>query len=516
MKNIFIFFLIIPFFSQSQNWQWDDNFGNNGVLKITLQGRNTRLKNMELLNDNSIILGVNSYITSNGGSYDRDFYIYKVDQNGNLDNGFGNNGFYHQTSAGGSTMTRVLDIKFHQIENSIYILSEIAGNKKVFKLNQSGEIDMTFGINGFLDVDANKMEILNDGKILLMGYYSNWPFSHYKLNRIFSSGNIDSSFGNNGEIILNPTSYNQDLIGNFKILSGNKIIIAGYSFSGNDGTSKAVLVKLNENGTFDTTFANNGVLIEDVGPEGKGKYYDLTINDNGFIIVNGTMYYQGVTGEYGTKAIVSKYNSTGYLDQTFDDNGIKIFDPINGANDSFWSIDAQSDEIIAVGTSGMSFPNSQSFYYMALIDDTGNFNANFFSNGYLTTNFQNSPTNNAYKVFYLNDEIYSGGISKNPTNSNFEAVLSKLNQESLTIDEWNDNNNTVFYPNPFSDELNISHTKEIKEILIYTISGKLIYKKDYTNVSNKLSLNINIPAGIYLARVLYINGNSTIKKIIKN
>ena len=221
MKKIFVLFLIIPFFLQGQNWNWDNSFGNNGILKFTLQERNTRLQSMELINDNSIILGVNSYISSNGASHDRDFYVYKIDLNGNNDNSFGDNGFYHQPSGGSSSITRVLDIKFHPIENSIYILSEIVGSKSIFKLNLSGEIDLTFGINGYLEVDANKIEILNDGRILLLGYFSNWPLSHYKLNRIFSDGIIDSSFGNNGEVILNPTSYNQDIIGNFKILSEN-------------------------------------------------------------------------------------------------------------------------------------------------------------------------------------------------------------------------------------------------------------------------------------------------------
>ena len=296
MKKILVFLLLIPFFLQGQNWNWDNNFGNNGVLKFTLQERNTRLQNMELINDNSIILGINSYISSNGASYDRDFYVYKIDQNGNIDNSFGDNGFYHQPSGGSTSMTRVLDIKFHPIENSIYILSEIVGNKRMFKLNLSGEIDINFGINGYIDINADKMEILNDGRILLLGYYSNWPLSHYKLNRIFSDGSIDSNFGNNGEVILNPTSYNQDLFGNFKILNDNKIIIAGYSFSGNDGTSKAVLIKLNENGTLDTTFANNGILIENIGVEGTGKYYDLALDDNGNIVVTGAMFYQGGTG----------------------------------------------------------------------------------------------------------------------------------------------------------------------------------------------------------------------------
>ena len=469
---------------------------------------------MELINDNSIILGVNSYISSNGASHDRDFYVYKIDLNGNNDNSFGDNGFYHQPSGGSSSITRVLDIKFHPIENSIYILSEIVGSKSIFKLNLSGEIDLTFGINGYLEVDANKIEILNDGRILLLGYFSNWPLSHYKLNRIFSDGIIDSSFGNNGEVILNPTSYNQDIIGNFKILSDNKIVIVGNSYSGNDGTSKAVLVKLNENGILDTTFANNGILIENIGIEGTGKYYDLAVDDNENIIVTGDMYYQnGTGGWYGTKAIVSNYDSTGSLIQTFGDNGIKVFEPINSANDSFRSINIQSNKVIAVGTSGMLFPNSQSFYYMALLDNIGNLNTDFFGNGYLTTNFQNSTTNVANQVFYLNDNIYSGGLSKNPTNSNFEVVLCKLSQESLSVDDWKNELNTIIYPNPFLEQFNINHSAEINEISIYTLSGKLIYKKDYN--SNQLSLNIKLPNGVYFIKILDINNNSIVNKIIK-
>lgn len=73
---------------------------------------------------------------------------------------------------------------------------------------------------------------------------------------------------------------------------------------------------------------------------------------------------------------------------------------------------------------------------------------------------------------------------------------------------------TLVMPNPFSDILNLEANKEIKDLSIYSISGKQIFTKTINSYSSNLDLS-SIFKGVYLIEILYADGERDIQKVVK-
>ena len=506
----------------SQEYEWDHNFGIQGVKKIILEGRNTRGQKTIILDDGSIIVAVNSEIPRFGALFERDFYIYKLDSNGNVDLSFGINGAYHQEFYGNNqNVTYFFSMAYSHYKNTIYVLAKINGENKLFRINTDGILDTSFGINGYLALNSiyTRIAIQDDGKIVLTGFDIHQPNIDYKIIRLLVNGSIDPSFGINGEVILNPTPYNNDFINQVQIQTDGKIVTVGYSYTGNDGTSKAVITRFNSDGSLDSTFGNGGINITNLGSQNTGKFYDLDINENGDIIAAGNTYHTGGTGGwYGGKAVLVKYKYNGSLDMSFADNGIKVFDPIfTGANDTFKSvIFIDNDKIIAGGSSGSLFPSLQSYYYLRMVNDIGISNPIFFHSGFLITNFEDSITNYVFDINKNNQgDIISTGISKDHTDIFFQAVVCKITPTPTSITEFYEEGNFKLFPNPVNNKMIIKNDCKIKEIKIYSTNGKILYDNKLKNLSDNLYISVNLPKGEYIIEVVDENNLRLMKKFIK-
>ena len=100
-----------------------------------------------------------------------------------------------------------------------------------------------------------------------------------------------------------------------------------------------------------------------------------------------------------------------------------------------------------------------------------------------------------------------------------ETIYSLLeNGTSTSSLEVKDGSNLIqVYPNPVSENCNISFDKNYDEINIelYTIDGRKILQKSASNLS-RLTLDINeIPKGLYLMNISLDNKYFSIKKILK-
>ena len=87
-----------------------------------------------------------------------------------------------------------------------------------------------------------------------------------------------------------------------------------------------------------------------------------------------------------------------------------------------------------------------------------------------------------------------------------------IKDSTLGILEIEAKNKLVIYPNPASEYLYIKSDVEIKEIKISDLNGRIINNLDF--VDNKIYVGA-LQAGIYLAKISDVNGNTTTEKIIK-
>jgi uncharacterized delta-60 repeat protein len=115
---------------------------------------------------------------------------------------------------------------------------------------------------------------------------------------------LDDTFGNNGLVINNLTQGIDGIYG-MAIQHDGKIITSGTA----NGTF--VLVRYNTNGTFDSSFGNNGIVQTNFSFTG-GQCNIIIQSDNKILVQSSNNY----------KPFIARYNTNGTLDNTFGTNGM--------------------------------------------------------------------------------------------------------------------------------------------------------------------------------------------------
>lgn len=159
----------------------------------------------------------------------------------------------------------------------------------------NGQIDTTFGKNGsavsnaLIATNGNyrgvSIAIQADGKIAVAGFGN----GYYAVWRFHSNGYSDSTIGYGGMRTLSNYSGNFDPT---LTVQNNKLIVG----VGNN-QARAILVRLNTNGTVDTTFGSQGEVV--TGIYSHGGLYVLVESETDKITIGGIdpMTYSGVLAE---------------------------------------------------------------------------------------------------------------------------------------------------------------------------------------------------------------------------
>ena len=131
---------------------------------------------------------------------------------------------------------------------------------------------------------------------------------------IAQPGALDPTFGTGGIVLVNPTNVfdnAQDVI----VLADNKIFICGTTGMFTD--FDMMVAKLNEDGSYDTSFGNNGILTL-ANTAGSDFAYDMDLLPNGNLIVVGAKSLSAADTQFAAWVI----KPDGALDPTFADNGV--------------------------------------------------------------------------------------------------------------------------------------------------------------------------------------------------
>jgi uncharacterized delta-60 repeat protein len=196
----------------------------------------------------------------------------------------------------------------------------------IVRLNNDGSIDDAFDIgNGFTststDTQVNTLAIQSDGKIIAGGDFTAYRgVAANRIIRLNSNGTRDTSFD-----IGTGFSGN---INTLVIQSDGKIIVGG-SFTSYQGVAANRIIRLNSDGTRDTSF--------DIGTGFESTVSTLVIQSDGKILAGGDFTtYRGVAANR-----IIRLNSDGIRDTSFEIG--------TGFNSSLSSLAIQSDGKILVG-----------------------------------------------------------------------------------------------------------------------------------------------------------------------
>lgn len=205
------------------------------------------------------------------------------------------------------------------------------------RLNPNGELDASFNANGAGPDGGGvqKIELLPDGKIIIVGLFTNYNNTARKgIARLNSDGTLDASF--NTGVAVNDVYL--DAISDAQPLADGKILIAGL-FTQFNGIAVNRIARLNQNGSVDATFS---------APAIDGSIGNIALQPDGKIIIAGVFSPIGIAVRFR----VARLNPNGSLDASFNDGA----GPDNFVN----TIAVQSDGKILLGGYFINFNNRQS------------------------------------------------------------------------------------------------------------------------------------------------------------
>jgi uncharacterized delta-60 repeat protein len=296
--------------------------------------------------------------------------------------------------------------------------------------NAGGQFDPSFNVGSGPSVATGiNMFIQSDGKIIVGGQFTSWNgTSVNRIIRLNPDGSNDTSFISNIGTGADGSVYS------IATQSDGKIIVGGV-FRNWNGQSANSIIRLNANGTRDFTFSTN----IGTGPSGgTGSYFGLTSQYVRTLVVQSDNKIL-VGGDFdnwsGTKVgYIVRLNSDGSRETSFTANNSP------GANQPIIKISLLSDSTIVMIGSFTNFQNTA--YYIAKLNSSGTINTTFFNN--IGSAFNNIPYDMAINA---SDEIIVLGPFTlfNGTTSN---TLAKIGSTGILNTTFSTNVGTGIQDNP--------------------------------------------------------------------
>ncbi len=202
-----------------------------------------------------------------------------------------------------------------------------------------GSFDTTFGAtNGFVpalvigtndDDRANAMALQSDGKIVLAGKCAGVIGTFFCMARLNADGSLDTSFDGpgtpgNGKFLMSVAGSVSASANAVAVQPDGKILVAGTC------TDKFCIARLNDNGTFDTTFtgiggASAGQFALTIGTA-TDTLTAMALQPDGRIVLAG--YCDDGTSSSQTQFCIARLTTSGDFDAAFD--GPPPVSPANG------------------------------------------------------------------------------------------------------------------------------------------------------------------------------------------
>ena len=255
-----------PFlFRLTKDGKEDISFGEDGKHLISRPSSDVELVHLSVNNDGKVISVISTTIDGMDASV-----IYRYNVNGEIDKEFGNKGKVHVIS----------DSSYYPIsahvdpKGAIYLLANQNDSVRLFKFDADGHYDDHFGLRGVVTFDSitpHSMSIDKKGKILIVGSRETRYFmgsSKYSMvARINPNGRLDNEFGDDGIVSMNLEYGNMsghNYAKSIATLDSGKILIGAKAttktgFLDLTSQSSNIIAILNDDGTADATFWDNGI-----------------------------------------------------------------------------------------------------------------------------------------------------------------------------------------------------------------------------------------------------------------
>lgn len=276
----------------------------------------------------------------------------------------------------------------------------------LFRFTNPGVLDTSFGGTGIVNTiigsisEICAIKLQADGKIVAVGFATIAGVSNIALARYNVDGSLDTTFGPSLNGIITGSVGDGAVVRSLAIDASNKIVLAGITIQ--SGVSKFLLIRLNTDGSLDSTFGSGGIVITAIGVQAPSANSIAIQSDNKIVV--GGVSSDGINGEQFTLA---RYNTDGTLDNSFDSDGTVV--TIIDGSSYIRSIIIQPDGKIVAGGYTVS-TTSDTDFAMARYNTDGSLDTGFATSGIFTATI--SSRDEIHSVVLQSDgKIVAGGIS---------------------------------------------------------------------------------------------------------
>lgn len=311
----------------------DITFSDDGKLILTV-GTDTVCDGVAVQADGKIVLSG----SRTGTTGTADLALVRLNTDGSLDTGFHGDGWLSldidsSLDSGWSVTTlpggQVLVAGDSSAGYSYDVL--------IAQFTSAGDPDTGFGTDGWsltdgdLSIDSVRdMIVMDDGRVVVVARLDQSPHTNVLVTRCSSAGAPDTTLDGEGKVVIDAVTDVDDEPWAGTVDSDGKIILVGQSGE-YTGDLDVLIVRLNSDGSYDTTFSSDGIEVIDLGTT-RDWATGVISNPDGTILVSGT------TGDgAAAEGFLLRLTSTGSMDTSFHTDGIVTF-----------TVDGDGDEMVCM------------------------------------------------------------------------------------------------------------------------------------------------------------------------
>ena len=409
----------------------DETYGNGGTVVVNPTQYLEENPFVHVQDDGKILIISNS--RKDGANY----YISVVRQNpdGSIDETYGENGyaFFQQQMV----FKNCPDATVLGADGQLYIAAKIYSDEVINAANilcvdENGFANISFGDNGWILCDRNGTQfhdiaIDSQGRIYAAGYTSAGLDVAF-IQRYTPDGQLDTSWANEGSLLIQEQGFSS-YVDAIKVVEDDKLIVCGIVFVEKEAYVTQIrdprVWRLNSDGSFDTTFGNNGCLIMGIN-EINAQFSDVEVQPDGKYIAAGWIETTNFEEDdaYGrVAAFVTRITMSGQIDNSFADNGLAVYEIVSGDGCENYSYDIEvaHDGQIFGAIFTKDYMQSKFRQYVYNMNADGSPNEDFAGTGLLPLPWTQYPNGQATALDIQKDGkvVVVGWVDEQPTNPNF-------------------------------------------------------------------------------------------------
>lgn len=503
----FVLFMVTPLCNYAQDGLYNRHFGIDGKVITSIYDYSDYSLSSTLAPDGSIF-STGFYIYDAARPYTGAGYIMKLRPNGTLDHSFANAGVFRDTLAGGMGISSVIVLPDGKLLAVGF--SQLAPYPSfLLRFLPNGRYDTLFGKGGkyFLPLPPRltitDLRMMPDGNIIAsLSSFADTTQTDVGLVRLWSDGSLDTSFGTQGYVVHSRKSTFESVDG-IVVQSNGSIVLAGRTYTKYD-QSYSYMLRLNPNGTADSSFGNKGwVIIRSPKDEGYCALQDIVLSNEGKFVLTGYVYSAIDAINYTNSFLIVRYNANGTPDSSFAGTGMVIPDIYRGEEHAVAAALQPDGKIVVGGNVGAPFPIFQSYIGLLRLHPDGTRDSTFGVDGVIAEDVSGTEGQALSTIHICNDGdiLVSGHVWENNVNGMLNVFLAKfLAQKEVTDVEQKGEARFFVSPVPANNLLSVHLPDE------YSNTAPMILLKDmlgHTVAQSTFPAPLNtalLANGVYLLR----------------